>query len=189
VLSRFDQQLPTDKVEGDALSKFVDYINQHLVAITPARSPDALLDKGGDVRLYLHHCEADSEYALNLAQALQQRQLETLLPAFEGPDSEIKSFNGKQLAECDAVVLCWAKASEVWVRAEASGLRDWHQLGRKQQFFYRAVIAAPPPGSAPSGPMVVMGAPGESSVAKRTSPTRAPCGAASTNPGAESSRT
>ena len=146
VLSRFDQQLPTDKVEGDALSKFVDYINQHLVAITPARSPDALLDKGGDVRLYLHHCEADSEYALNLAQALQQRQLETLLPAFEGPDSDIKSFNGKQLAECDAVVLCWAKASEVWVRAEASGLRDWHQLGRKQQFFYRAVIAAPPPG-------------------------------------------
>ena len=128
------------------LSKFVDYINQHLVAITPARSPDALLDKGGDVRLYLHHCEADSEYALNLAQALQQRQLETLLPAFEGPDSDIKSFNGKQLAECDAVVLCWAKASEVWVRAEASGLRDWHQLGRKQQFFYRAVIAAPPPG-------------------------------------------
>ena len=66
-------------------SKFVDYINQHLVAITPARSPDALLDKGGDVRLYLHHCEADSEYAISLAQALQQRELETLLPAFEGP--------------------------------------------------------------------------------------------------------
>jgi hypothetical protein len=147
VLARFDQQLPTDKVEGDTLSKFVDYINQHLVAIAPARSLDALIDKGGDVRLYLHHCEADSEYALNLAQALQQRKLEALLPAFEGPDSEIKSFNGKQLAECDAVILCWASASEVWVRAEASGLRDWHQLGRKQQFFYRAVVAAPPPGT------------------------------------------
>lgn len=147
VLGRFDQQLPTDKVEGDTLSKFVDYINQHLLAIAPARSLDALIEKGGDARLYLHHCEADSEYALTLAQALQQRQLETLLPAFDGPESEIRSFNGKQMAECDAVVLCWASASEVWVRAEASGLRDWHQLGRKQQFFYRAVVAAPPPGN------------------------------------------
>ena len=139
--------MPTDKVEGDTLSKFVDYINQHLLAIAPARSLDALIEKGGDARLYLHHCEADSEYALTLAQALQQRQLETLLPAFDGPESEIRSFNGKQMAECDAVVLCWASASEVWVRAEASGLRDWHQLGRKQQFFYRAVVAAPPPGN------------------------------------------
>jgi hypothetical protein len=147
VLARFDRQLATDKVEGDTLSKFVDYVNQHLMAIAPIRPIDAVMEKGGEIRLYLHHCEADSDYALDLAQALQQRKLEALLPAFDGPDSEIKSFNGKQLAECDAVVLCWASASEVWVRAEASGLRDWHQLGRKQQFFYRAVVAAPPPGA------------------------------------------
>jgi hypothetical protein len=147
VLARFDKQLPADKIEGDTLSKFVDFVNQHLIAIAPVRPIEAVVEKGGEIRLYLHHCEADSDYALNLAQALQQRKLETLLPAFDGPDSEIKSFNGKQLAECDAVVLCWASASEVWVRAEASGLRDWHQLGRMQQFSYRAVVAAPPPGT------------------------------------------
>ena len=99
------------------------------------------------MRLFLYHSQEDSEYALNLAQALQQRKLETLLPAFEGPDAEIKSFNGKQLAECDAVILCWAQASEVWVRAQASGMRNWHDLGRSQPFFYRAVVAAPPPGN------------------------------------------
>ena len=70
-----------------------------------------------------------------------------MLPAFDGPDAEIKSFNGKQLAECDAVILCWASASEVWVRAQASGMRNWHDLGRSQPFFYRAVVAAPPPGT------------------------------------------
>jgi hypothetical protein len=69
-----------------------------------------------------------------------------LLPAFEGPDADIKSFNGKQLAECDGVIVCWASASEVWVRAQASGLRNWLALGRSQQFCYRAVVAAPPPG-------------------------------------------
>jgi TIR domain len=149
VLTKFDRQLPTDKIEGDSLSKFVDFLNQHLVAITPLKSLPTELSSlaGGDARLYLYHSQEDSEYALNLAQALQQRKLETLLPAFEGPESEIKSFNGKQLAECDAVVLCWASASEVWVRAQASALRNWHDLGRKQQFSYRAVVAAPPTGS------------------------------------------
>ena len=148
VLARFDRQMPTDKVEGDSLSKFVDFINQHLVATAPARLPSGLpAAKSGEISLYLYHSPEDSDYALNLAQALQQRKLEALLPVFDGPDADIKSFNGKRLAQCDAVVLCWASASEVWVRAQASGLRNWQELGRKQQFSYRAVLAAPPPGN------------------------------------------
>jgi hypothetical protein len=146
-LAKFDSQLPTDKIEGDSLSKFVDFLNQHLLAIAPPRSLATLPGAGSDVRLYLYHSQEDSDYALSLAQALQQRQLEALLPVFDGPDAEIKNFNGKQLAACDAVILCWASASEVWVRAQASGLRNWHDLGRTQQFYYRAVVAAPPPGN------------------------------------------
>jgi hypothetical protein len=151
VLAKFDRQLPTDKVEGDSLSKCVDFLNQHLITIFVS---DPVFGKSlppsdiaGDVRLYLDHSEQDSEYALSLAEALQQHKLETLLPAFEGPETETRIFNDKQLAECDAVVLCWASASEVWVRAQASGYRNWPALGRKQQFAYRAVVAAPPPGT------------------------------------------
>ena len=147
VLLKFDSQLPTDKIEGDSLSKFVDFLNQHLLAIAPPRPFAARPATGNDARLYLYHSQEDSDYALSLAQALQQRQLEALLPVFDGPDAEIKNFNGKQLAACDAVILCWASASEVWVRAQASGLRNWHDLGRTQQFYYRAVVAAPPPGN------------------------------------------
>jgi hypothetical protein len=147
VLAQFDRQLPTDKVEGNSLSKLVDFVNQHLIAIAQPLPQPMLPSAACDVRLYLFHSQEDSDYALELAQALQQRNLEPLLPVFEGPEAEIKSFNGKRLAECDAVILCWAKASEVWVRAQASGLRNWHDLGRDHQFTYRAVVAAPPPGS------------------------------------------
>ena len=126
VLAKFDQQLATDKIEGDSLSKFVDFLNQHLSVIAPPRPITlSLPDSGGDVRLFLYHSQEDSKYALTLAQALQQRKLEPLLPAFEGPEADIKSFNSKQLAECDGVIVCWASASEVWVRAQASGLRNW----------------------------------------------------------------
>jgi hypothetical protein len=147
VLDKFDSQFAGDKVEGDSLSKFVDFLNQHLIVIAPRPAATALPAINGGARLYLYHSQEDSEYALSLARALQQRQMEALLPAFDGPDVDIKSFNGKQLAECDAVILCWASASEVWVRAYANGLRNWHDLGRTQQFSYRAVVAAPPPGS------------------------------------------
>jgi TIR domain-containing protein len=147
VLQNFDQQLATDKIEGDSLSKFVDFLNQHLSVITPPRPITlSLPGSGGDVRLFLYHSLEDSKYAFALAQALQQRKLEALLPALEGPEADIKSFNSKQLAECDGVIVCWAEASEVWVRAHASGLRNWGALGRSQQFCYRAVVAAPPPG-------------------------------------------
>jgi TIR domain len=147
VLTKFDRQLPTDKVDGNSISTFVEFLNQHLIAIAPPRVSASLpADMAGGVRLYLYHSEEDTEYALNLAQMLQERKLETLFPAFEGTEAETRSFNSKQLAACDAVILCWASASEVWVRAQASGLRNWHELGRSQQFFYRAVVAAPPPG-------------------------------------------
>lgn len=145
VLARFDSQLPTDKVQGDSLSKFVDFLHQRP---PPPPPPTRFLPAiSGDLRLYLYHSEKDTEYALTLAQALQQRQLETLFPVFEGPGAETKRLNSRRLAECDAVVLCWASASEVWVHAQASRLRDWHGLGRTKQFFYRAVVAAPPPGT------------------------------------------
>lgn len=147
VLARFDRQLPTDKIEGDTLSKLVDFVNQHLVAIAQAPPQPPPPNPDGNIRLYLYHSSEDSDYALGLARVLQQRNLEPLLPAFGGPSAEIERFNDAGLAECDAVVLCWAKAPEVWVRAQARRLRNWHDLGRAHQFAYRALVAAPPPDS------------------------------------------
>ena len=146
VLAKFDAQLASDKIEGDSLSRFVDFLNQHLLLIVPPKTVTLSASDAADMRLFVYHSAEDSAYALNLAQALQQRKLEPLLPAFDGPEADIKSFNSKQLVDCDGVILCWAAASEVWVRAQASGLRNWSALGRSQQFRYRAVVAAPPPG-------------------------------------------
>jgi hypothetical protein len=150
VLDKFDRLLERDKVQGDTLNTFVVFLNQHLDAIArplrglpPGRGPGP----NGDIRrLFLHHSREDSSYAFALARALRQHKLETWLPALEGSESEISSYTKKQLAECDGVILCWASASEVWVRAQASALRNWPSLGRSEQFCYRAIVAAPPPG-------------------------------------------
>jgi hypothetical protein len=145
VLAQFDRQLPTDKIEGDSLSKFVDFLTQHLLLIAPPIvMPDPIQ---ADTRLYLCHSEQDAEYVGDLAEALQQRQIEIVYPAFEGSERELQSFHRQQLALCDAVALCWASAPEVWVRAHASELRDPHGLGRTKPFAYRSVVTGPPPGT------------------------------------------
>lgn len=145
VIARFDSQLTTDKIEGDSLSKFVDFLIQHLLrTATASEKPQAI---EGDSRVYLYHSHDDMDYAIALADALQERRMEAVLPAFEGPQAEINSFHRKNLVECDAIALCWAHASEVWVRAQSADLRDWRGLGRKNPFVYRSVIAGPPPGN------------------------------------------
>ena len=61
VLEKFDQQLATDKIEGDSLSKFVD-LNQHLsVLLLQDRQypfPTAAMC------LFVYHSEEDSACAL-----------------------------------------------------------------------------------------------------------------------------
>lgn len=57
-----------DKIEGDSLSKFVDFLNQHLSVIAPPRSITLTLsDICGDTRLFLYHSREDSQYALTKA--------------------------------------------------------------------------------------------------------------------------
>jgi hypothetical protein len=146
VLSKFDRQLPADKIEGDTLSKFVDFLIQHLVNTAPPAARPSTPVKA-DARVYLCHSPEDTEYAFDLQAALHDRHIEAVLPVFDGPEPELRSLHRKNLAECDAVALCWAAASEAWVRAHSSELRDWQGLGRTARFAYRAVVAGPPPGS------------------------------------------
>jgi hypothetical protein len=148
VLARFDRQLPADKLEGDTLSKFVDFLTQHLVNTAPALKRDKVTaDSAAETRLYLCHSPEDTDYAFDLQAALQDLKIEAVLPVFDGPEPEVRNLHRKNLAECDAVALCWAAASEAWVRAHSSELRDWQGLGRTARFAYRAVVAGPPAGS------------------------------------------
>jgi hypothetical protein len=148
-------RLDGDKViESDNLSDFDDFLRNH---IRPAPRQDNLRaasvmslpeEKPGEKKVYVYHCEEDSQLAADLAVALQELHLhiEPILPALQGPPREIERFHRERLIECDAVVLCWANASEVWVRAHSNQLKDWRALGRAERFDFRGLIAWPPPG-------------------------------------------
>jgi hypothetical protein len=141
VLERFDGQLPTDKIDGDILSKFVEFLFQYLTETAPR--PVAGSPSGDKLEVFLSYHGADEEYAGAIAAALSESSININIPVPES-EADARRFNDDLLVKCDAVALCWANASEVWVRSEADKLGDWQALGRKQQFVRRSLIAGPP---------------------------------------------
>ncbi len=141
-LEKFDKQIATDKIDGDILSKFVEFLFQYLAETAP--KPPASADAGNKLDIYLSYHSADEDYVDAVAQALRNGAVKPRIPVVDS-DAEARRFNGDLLAKCGAVTLCWANASEVWVRSEADRLSDWQSLGRKEQFAFRGLVAGPPP--------------------------------------------
>jgi hypothetical protein len=146
VLDKFDRPLATDKIEGDNLSKFVDFLTQNLAANVPQNKEREEGKISAGAKVYVYHRPEDALYAGQITRALKQHQLRPVLPAIEGDEANLNAFNKKQLLECDAVVICWATAEEVWARAQSNALKNWEELGRKEKFAVRGLVAGPPPG-------------------------------------------
>jgi hypothetical protein len=144
VLVRFGKFQPSDKVLGGALSKFVDFLEEHLRRSDLQGNGDA--QSTDDDWVYVYHVAADTEYACDLMEALKQRGVAANLPALEGEPADLMRIHLQRLSECSAVVLCWAQATEAWAHARAHELKDWKKLGRQKKFAYRGLVAGPPPG-------------------------------------------
>ena len=143
VLERFDTQIQTDQIDGDILGRFLEFLFQHLAEATPR--PVVKASTKGTLEIFLAYHAADEDYALQIAEALRNGPVKIRIPVSSGNDPDARRFNRDLLAKCDAVAVCWANASEVWVRSEADRLSEWQALGRKQRFAYRSLIVGPPP--------------------------------------------
>lgn len=144
VVGKFAMQLASDKIDGDSLSKFVDFLIRHVDrTTTPSDDFDRL---EADMRVYVYHQRQDFDYARLVKNRLRDRQIDILPTVFAGDAAEIDALHRNHLQECDGVVLVWARAPDSWVYARARELRSWLELGRTREFAVRGLIAAPPPG-------------------------------------------
>lgn len=132
-----------DKVDDSGLNKFVKFVIEHLAKADTGRGDPGKTAEGGTV--YVCHAPNDEKYALEVAKALRDEKIPADIPALDGDPGDLRRFHEQMLLECDAVVLCWGAASEVWARQRARDL-NWRKLGRSAQFASRGVIAGPPPG-------------------------------------------
>jgi hypothetical protein len=143
-LGSFGRRLSNDCIEGSSLSPFIDFLLQHLPHALSAPPPPP--PPPGNDQIYICHDEKDTAYAIELADLLEESKINYVMPVYyKTTEPERRQFHKANLAECSAVMMCWADASEMWVRAQSKELRDWRSLGRKQQFFCRGLVAGPPP--------------------------------------------
>jgi hypothetical protein len=147
VLTAYGAQLSTDKVMGDNLSKFVDFLDSNLVRTVVVPQPPEPI--AGDTTVYLYYDASDTDYAFKVAKSLHQNQagIALLWPPSDGPPAELIDAHQKNLRDCDSIVLCWAAAPETWAMSRSNELKDWRKLGRSRMFSSRSVVAGPPPGT------------------------------------------
>lgn len=134
---------PGDKVDGDTLAKFTQFVMQHLEQIArPARPANRAVASGSQV--YVQHSEDDGAVAEGVAESLTRLGYAPLLPILEGAPADREQVHRDALGTADAVLLCWARAPAFWVRSKLSELRRWQEVGRDRAFQTRAVVVLPP---------------------------------------------
>jgi hypothetical protein len=141
-LNKLDRFLTTDKVDGNCLSDFLAFLLQNLSAAPTPSQEDA--DAGPGEGYYVCHRDEDRKFAVEVAKAFKERNIEPTLPALQGDMNDRRQWHRKNLVECDTVVLCWGSASDVWAMAQSRELKDWKKLGRNKQIRLRGLIVGPP---------------------------------------------
>jgi len=142
VLARFGEQLPTDKVPGENLFQFINFLHQFLDK-TKHREQIAPPEIASGAKIFIDHAMDDFDYATELALALQALSLDPRLATVQGSAGVVNAQNRKEMLDCAAVALCWGSTTEAWFRAEASKLDRWRREARLDQFEV-ALLAAPP---------------------------------------------
>ena len=148
VVEKFGTLITGDKLLSDGQSGFWTSLKQLLddsktlpgtdEPKQPAAAPDA--------RIYIHHKKEDRDFAVGIASILKEKDVNIVLPPMQGTDVERERWHKEELRDCDTVLLCWAQATDVWVKTSLNELRNWQHLRRSNKFRTRGLLLGPPPG-------------------------------------------
>lgn len=134
-------QAKSDVLMSDTLSNFIIDLKNDVKRARTGRAPVLGAIKKG--KLYLDCHKIDAAALRTVARSLKGH-IGIKRHAVEGGEEEIDDFRRHHLKSCIGVVVCWEKASEVWVRTRLDGLAEWGTFGRRGDFMCRVVVALPP---------------------------------------------
>jgi hypothetical protein len=68
-----------------------------------------------------------------------------LLPAFDGDEAQIKEYHKESLMDCDAVLIYYGRANDIWLRMKQRELQKIAGYGRKRPLLGKAIYIGGPP--------------------------------------------
>jgi TIR domain-containing protein len=107
-------------------------------------APSALAGPEVPLRIYVCCDRRDLAAVEPLADHLQSRGYEVILPMSEGDPAQLDQDHQDTLRVCDAVVLFWGAADEFWFRTKQRDLVRARGLGRDRPFRAIGVYATAP---------------------------------------------
>ena len=110
----------------------------------PERSVEKDTGEMGLTRLYLICDQRDLERTPSLVDYLFDRGFEVILPVFEGDEAEVRLEHEENLHTCDAVLIYYGAANELWLRRKLRESQKIAGYGRLKPMLAKAIYVAPP---------------------------------------------
>jgi hypothetical protein len=109
------------------------------------QTPQAVGAEGRPVSLYLICDKQDYESVAPLESYLFDQGLEVILPVMEGDEAQAAQDHKDNLLYCDAVMIYYGQANEIWLRMKLRELQKIAGYGRTQPMLARAIYISDPP--------------------------------------------
>jgi len=111
----------------------------------PAKAASAPALSGELTRIYLLCDGEDIETVRPLEDYLFSQGYEVILPPFEEDEAEARIGHEENLQSCDAVIVYYGAANELWLRRKLRELQKSAGLGREKPWLARAIYVGLPP--------------------------------------------
>ena len=95
-------------------------------------------------RIYLLGDQQDLEDILPLEDYLYEQGFEITLPALEGDAAQLRADHTENLLWCDALIVYYGKASELWLRTTLRDLQKITGYGRSRPLLAKAIYVSAP---------------------------------------------
>lgn len=94
--------------------------------------------------VYLIHDQRDIDAVAALTDVLMGLGYEVKPSYFEGDEAELRAYHQDTLVECDAALIFYGAANELWVQRKLSDLRRAFGLGRTRPYRAKALVVGTP---------------------------------------------
>ncbi len=151
--ARFIESLRTDPrlhqwsdVLESSLEELKTLIHQRLAQIANPEPeiPDVDPCDCEVVRIYMIVDQRDQDASRALEDYLFDQGHEVILPVFEGDEVDVREDHEENLKTCEAVLIYWGEADQLWLRSKRRDLWKIRGYGRSSQPLAQAVYVAPP---------------------------------------------
>jgi TIR domain len=110
----------------------------------PEPEPGAAGGAALGVNLYLICDKEDTAAANEVADYLFEQGVDVVLPATEGDEAQVYEDHKANLIDCDAVMIYYGRASEIWLRMKLRELQKVAGYGRAAPMLGKAIYVGPP---------------------------------------------